>query len=344
MSEHRPSKIRLEVSSHCQLRCPSCPTTSGAIHPAVGSGLLKAADFRRIIDENPWVRDIELSNYGEILLNPELPAMLEYAHAHGVALRADNGVNLNRATPALLEALVKYRLRSMTCSVDGATQDTYAQYRVRGNVDRVLEHIRTINRFKQQYASPFPVLTWQYVAFGHNEHEIPAARALADELGMIFHVKLSWDPDRSPVTDAETVMAATGAASREDYRQRHGEDYVQFICHQLWEEPQINWDGKVLGCCRNFWGDFGPENAFRDGLLAAVNSEKIRYARDMLRGRRPERDDIPCTTCEIYRGLKADGRRLERTDPPLSRRAWRFIGRATGLADLRHRLRRRLAS
>lgn len=37
--------------------------------------------------------------------------------------------------------------------------------------------------------------------------------------------------------------------------------------------PQINWDGKLLGCCLNFWGDFGG-NAFEQGLERILTSEK----------------------------------------------------------------------
>jgi hypothetical protein len=48
------------------LRCPSCPTTIKAIHPAVGSGFLKLRDFKKLVDENPWLKEIELSNCGEI--------------------------------------------------------------------------------------------------------------------------------------------------------------------------------------------------------------------------------------------------------------------------------------
>ena len=54
-----------------------------------------------------------------------------------------------------------------------------------------------------------------------------------------------------------------------------------------------------VGCCRNFWGDFGG-NAFRDGLLASLSHEKMSYAREMLEGKKPARPDIPCTTCELY--------------------------------------------
>jgi hypothetical protein len=315
MAPVRPVAIRLEASSHCQLRCPSCPTTTKAIHPVVGSGFLSLRDFTRVIDDNPWLKAIELSNYGEIFLNPDLLAMLRYAHERGVALSAENGVNLNYARPDVLEGLVKYRVRTIQCSIDGATQATYAAYRVRGRLDVVLDNIATINRHKRDYASATPELIWQFVAFGHNEHEIPAARALAHKLGMRFVVKLSWQPDLSPITDTDAVRAAAGAASRREFKEQKGVDYMQSICHQLWDLPQVNWDGKMLGCCRNFWGDFGPGNAFQDGLLRSINSEKMTYARQMLQGRQPARADIPCTTCELYEDMKRDGRWLLRRVP-----------------------------
>lgn len=310
-----PRTIRIEASSFCQLRCPSCPTTSRAIHPAVGSGFLRPEDFHKLLDENPAVKAVELSNYGEIFLNPRLLEILKLAHDRNVAVMASNGVNLNNVREEVLEGVVKYKLRLMSCSIDGATQNTYQRYRVRGNFDTVIGNIKKINHYKQLHRSPFPYLRWQFIVFGHNEHELPAARRMAQELGMDIVVKLAWDADLSPVTDKETARRATmtGAASREEYKERYGKDYMQSLCHQLWDDPQINWDGKVLGCCRNFWGDFGG-NAFTDGLVASLNNEKIDYARKMLRGHVPARDGVPCTTCEIYLGMRADGKWLKRND------------------------------
>ncbi len=321
-----PTAIRLEAASHCQLRCPSCPTTSGAIDPAIGRGFLRAADFRALLERNPQVREVELSNYGEIFLNPELSEILRIAHERGIVLTAQNGVNLNTVREGVLEDLVRYRLHSVTCSIDGATPETYARYRVRGNLTAVLDNIRAINALKRRHRSPYPFLRWQLVVFGHNEHEIPAARRLAAELKMDFSPKLTWDDEFSPIRDREFVLRETGldAASRDEYRRRFGEDYAQSICRKLWAGPQINWDGKMLGCSRNFWGDFGA-NAFTEGLHAAVNSEPMRYARAMLTGRAPAREGIPCATCEIYLGMKADGTWLQasprRTLDPAQARA-----------------------
>ena len=301
-----PRQIRVEASSFCQLRCPSCPTTTGAIRPAIGSGFLRLDDFRRLIADNPSIARVELSNYGEILLNPDLLGILKYACDKSVAVTMSNGLNLNHATDALLEGLVRYRVRHITCSIDGASAATYRVYRVRGRFEKVIHHIERINHFKRMQRSEFPHLTWQFVVFGHNEHEIPLARKMAARLGMSFQPKISWDAKFSPVRNKDFVREQTGepAVTREEYEQRHGEKYLRSICHQLWDDPQINWDGKNLGCCRNFWGDFGG-NAFKDGLAACVNHEKMIYARDMLRGRKPPRDDIPCSTCELYHAMQA---------------------------------------
>ncbi len=300
-----PRRIRVEASSFCQLRCPSCPTTSGHIHPAIGSGFLKFENFRKLLESAPALERIEISNYGEIFLNPQLLRILEYAHQKGVAISIDNGANLNNVREEVLEGLVKYRVRLLSCSIDGATPESYRKYRVRGNFDAVIRNIETINSYKRRYQSDFPGLRWQFIVFGHNEHEIPIACEMAGKLGMEFVTKLTWDAKFSPIRDKEFVRAQTGwqSLNREEYEQEHGEKYGSEICHQLWDDPQINWDGKVIGCCRNFWGDFGG-NAFTDGLMNSINNDKMTYARAMLSGRKPPRDDIPCSTCEIYVAMR----------------------------------------
>ncbi len=333
LADERPTKIRLEASSVCQLRCPSCPNTRGITRSVIGRGFLRSADFRKLVDENPWVREIEISNYGEMFLNPELKEIVEYAFLRDVALSANNGVNLNSAEEQVLEALVRCNFRSMTCSIDGASEETYREYRSGGDFNKVIGNIEKINSFKRKYRSASPRLKWQFLVFGFNEHEIPLARALAGKLNMSFQLKLSWDPEFSPVRDRKYIRKEMGAASREEYREVHGVDYLHGLCNQLWEQPQINWDGEVLGCTRNFWRDFGG-NAFEDGLIPSIHGERINYARDMLLGKKEARDDIPCSTCNIYLDMRRSGKWIERGTASLPRRALRTAYRSPGIRRL----------
>ena len=195
-----------------------------------------------------------------------------------------------------------------------------------GRLDAVIANVVRINAHKRRLGTAFPRLRWQFVIFGHNEHEIAMARAMAETLDMEFFPKLSRDEAYSPVRDQDAVRRAVpqAAATRAEFHERTGQDYAEGICNQLWDSPQVNWDGKLLGCGRNFWGDFGA-NVFEDGLDAAVNSERIGYAREMLLGRTPAREDVPCTTCSIYQQMLARGRFMDRD--PLAR------GQAVRLAD-----------
>ncbi len=308
-----PKRIRLEASTFCQLKCPTCETASGELYKTVPLGYLRFDNFKMLVDENPCVEEIELSNFGEIFLNPQLPKMMAYAFEKGVYLSASNGANLNTVRDSVLEDLVRYRFRHIRCSLDGATPETYAIYRIKGNLDQVLANIRRINELKARYDSPYPMLTWQFVVFGHNEHELPLAKRMAQDLGMDFIAKLNWDDSYSPVRDKDAVARhmAEGVTSRREYKAKYGIHYMDKVCHQLWDEPQINFDGTVWGCCRNNWQPF-KGNAFRDGLDQALNGDDISYARAMLEGKVAAREDIPCTSCRLYKDMQREGRVIER--------------------------------
>lgn len=304
----RPKRLRIEASSACNLRCPSCPTTTGHIHPAVGTGVLTIENFRRLLDQNPCVEKIELSNYGEVFLNPNLVAILRTAYERNVRITLNNGVNLNRCSEAMLEALVKYGVWSMTCSIDGASQETYEVYRVRGSFDRVLAHIDIINKHKRRLGRSKPTLCWQFVVMGHNQHEIAKARHMATERGMEFKPKLTWDDGFSPLRDAEAVRKILGhPPTRDAWVEEYGKTFGEDVCLQLWQQPQVNWDGKLLGCCFNFWGDFGG-NVFEQGLESALDSGKMVRAKQMLHGTLPPDPDIPCATCSKYYARRQHGR------------------------------------
>jgi MoaA/NifB/PqqE/SkfB family radical SAM enzyme len=304
--EIKPACIRLEASTLCQLNCRSCPTAKGEVSKRIGAGYLKFENFRKVVIENSWICEIELSNWGEIFLNPDLLKIMKYACQKNVILRADNGVNLNTVNDGVLEGLVKYKLASMCCSIDGASQKSYEIYRRGGNFERVIDNIRKLNYYKSKYKSEFPALTWQFIAFAHNEDEIQTAKAMAKELKMNFFLKLSFgtlytEEEFSPVRNMDLVRKESeeGAASRKEYREKSGKEYGGDRCKLLWLQPQINFDGRVLGCCVNYWDDYG--NVYVDGVVGVLNNERMNYAREMLMGNVGCREDIPCTKCGFYK-------------------------------------------
>ena len=142
-----PKRLRVEVCSICQLKCPVCymRTDEENAKNGCGFGYLKFEDFKKLLDENE-LENIEISNSGEIFLNPDLVKILEYADKKRVKVTADNGVNLNYITDKQAEALAKYHVISMTVSIDGTSQETYEKYRVGGDYGKVIENIATVAR------------------------------------------------------------------------------------------------------------------------------------------------------------------------------------------------------
>jgi len=311
----KPKVIVIDANASCQLRCPTCPTTSKGYPPVVGCGYLKSADFKKLLIDNPIIRSVSLNSRGEMFLNPELLSIVEWAFANDIPLSSDSGVNLNHAGAGVLEALVRCRFRSLCCSIDGATPETYCIYRIGGDFNRVIYHVRQINQYKRIYKSKYPRLIWQFVVFGHNEHELPMAKQLAAELGMGFQAKMSWDSSYSPIRNKGFVMREAGwqAGTREEFASLKGANYMRGVCFSLWHSPRINWDGKVLGCCWNSWQEFGG-NVFKDGYIACANGENIDYARRMLLGRSPHRDDLPCSACKLYSEMRQSGRYLTESE------------------------------
>lgn len=303
-------RLRIEACSACQLACPSCTTAQGLTKGGeVGWGTLKAEDFRRILEDAGRVRCVEISNWGEIFLNRELPAILRIAHERRVAVEAMNGVNLNHAREDALEAVVRYGVRRMSISIDGASQATYATYRKEGDFDRVLGHLDRILHFKAVHRSRLPELTWQFIVFGHNEHEIAHARRMAQARGMRFNPIRNLDFDYAPVRDAEGVRRETGIDPAQPPEAVVGTIASRLdFCHQLWDAPQVNWDGKLLGCCFNNWTSFG--NVLEVGLDAALEGESYRHTKDVLLGRAQPRHDTPCLRCPVFTPATRSARRV----------------------------------
>lgn len=305
-----PNKLRVDACSLCQLNCPCCfvRLNSDKVEQNGGLGYLKFLNFKKLVDENN-IKEIELSNLGEIFLNPELLDIIKYAYEKNIILTATTGVNLNYLTDEMAEALVKYQFNRVTVSIDGASKETYAIYRRGGDFNTVINNIKKINFYKMQYQSTFPLLDYKFILFGHNEHEIDKAIEIANSLEMNIIFAPNFSDGYSPVKDLQVIKNKTGLDLTKNFLEILYEKYKEnpnsnwWNCKCMWNAPQINWDGKVLGCCSLFWDNFGG-NVFKDGLLKALNNPKFIYAKNILANNKEPLRSIPCSTCVVFSFLK----------------------------------------
>lgn len=308
LDRYRLRSLRVDASTLCQLRCPVC--LEWGLQEKYGRGYLSFESFKMLADSYPFIRNFELSNKGEAFLNPDLSKIMEYAHAKRLKLTLYGGVNFNSVSETILKNLVKYKFRSLTISIDGASDETYKVYRIGGCFDAVIANIKRLNYYKKKHKSLFPKLRWKFVIFGHNEHEISKARRMAAELKMDFCTVFNFSDGYSPIMDKELVKKQTGYASRQEEEAKKGYLYTAAVCRQMFEEPQINWDGELQGCCMANGASYG--NVLQSGLLECMASERFRYAQAMLTGEEGPRDDVPCSKCCVYQWRLKHSRFLRR--------------------------------
>ena len=290
----RPRKIAIEASTLCQLNCADCYMRKTNFD-GVGKGSLSVDRLKKFLDGADYVDEVELSNNGEAFLAPDFIEILKCLYDRKISVTLLNGVNFNSAQDNEIEALVKYNVREMSVSIDGASQEIYELYRKNGNINKVFENIERVNYYKKKYNSPFPILYWQYILMEHNECDIAQAKKKSQELDMRIYFKLNWGGNR--LRDVDRVRSETGLDKLvRDSSFRWGDR-----CRELVFQPHINWDGRLLGCCSSHSFDFGM-NVFDNGLEKTLNSKKYKDNIDEVFGRKIEfKNDTPCSKCRIYR-------------------------------------------
>lgn len=298
------SRASIDLCTKCQLSCICCSTSKGVIRNGfVKEGYMSFDMFRYIVETNPELKEFEMSNWGEIFLNPQILDIFEFAYNKGIKLYCGNGTNFNYVPDSVLEGLVKYRIEYLNLSIDGTSQDVYVKYRRNGNYDRVISNIEKLNVFKKIYNSPYPKLSWQFIIFGHNEHQIASAKSECERLGMVFNPKMNHS-NFSPICDQKYVKLVTGLdySSREEFQRKTKKTYKS-PCYQCLFSPQINWNGDVLGCCVNKWGAFG--NVSHNTLREIMEGKKYQAMLNLLTGKSiDESIDLPCHECPNLKMVK----------------------------------------
>ena len=295
-----PTKITVESGNVCNLRCPLCPTGQG--DRTASKGLLPYETFAKILDQ--LSRDlitIRLYNWGEPLLNKELVRMCELAYRRRVSIKISS--HLNDLTPELAEGLLRAKVKKIYISADGATPESYAIYRRGGNFEKVMSNIRMLVAKKRELGNSFTRLIWLFHVFSHNEHEVPIARELAEELG----IKLQLNVARTDM-GKEIFETAEQALERDGHWLPVNDEYCAYdreaqsaqrevMCHLPWKDTAINWDGQVMACCSVYSEEHAYGNIHDSSFLEIWNNELYVDARREILGHSDTRDTI-CKTCK----------------------------------------------
>jgi MoaA/NifB/PqqE/SkfB family radical SAM enzyme len=140
--------------------------------------------FKKIVDRfAPFVYEVNLHNWGEPLLNPDLFKMIEYAQNKNIGTNMSTNLNTPRETD--IDNLTRSNLEYLIVSLDGTTDDVYAKYRRRGDFNLVMSNLRALVEKRYSLNRKTPVIEWQFIVMKHNIHQVEDARHIARQIGEI---------------------------------------------------------------------------------------------------------------------------------------------------------------
>lgn len=182
-----PSKLFVETTSRCNLKCVMCPKQNRSGGSADGD--LEPDTFAALKEVFPHLDALVLNGIGEPLLNPHLENYITTAKKlmpdHGWIGFQSNGLLLNnlRAT-----TLVAAGLDRICLSMDGVTHSTFSSIRAGGHLHDLERALSAITAAKALCSRPDLQVGVEYVVMRDNLEELPAALSWAAERGATFAI------------------------------------------------------------------------------------------------------------------------------------------------------------
>lgn len=288
-----PYAFSVEPTTSCNLRCPECP--SGLRSFTRDTGSIPLSNFNKIIDQyaqNAFF--LNLYFQGEPFLNPDFNRLVEYAHQKKI--HTSTSTNAHYLTPEMSDEVVKSGLDRMIISIDGTTQETYEQYRIGGNLEKVKIGIENITKAKQKWNSKTPYVVLQFLVVKPNEHQIDDIQDFGRSSG-VDEVKLKTAQIYDYQNGNQLIPTLEQYAryikqSNGQYRLKH---QLMDECWKMWHSNVVTWDGDVVPCCFDKDAKYVMGNVLIQPLEEVWTSEKYQRFRKQIWTNR-EQIDI-CQNC-----------------------------------------------
>lgn len=279
-----PIAISIEPTTSCNLRCPECPSGLRSFSRPIG--MLAPELNKSIIDQ--LGKELTYITYyfqGEPYLNKDFLSMVDYASKQNIyTATSSNGHYLDDDN---CKETIESGLKRLIISVDGSSQSSYEKYRIGGNFNKVIEGTKNIVHWKKKLKSKTPFIIWQFIVFGHNEHEVDDIQKLAKEIG-VDHLSIKTaqiynfesGSDLLPKNPKYSRYIKKGLS----YKIKNG---LLSHCWRMWHACVITWDGKIVPCCFDKDGTYqlgGLNNHLFKSIWKGV--EYSRFRRLILKSRR----------------------------------------------------------
>jgi radical SAM protein with 4Fe4S-binding SPASM domain len=262
-----PFALSIEPTTACNLGCPECP--SGLRSFSRPTGNLHPEKAVKWMDElSPSLFYLNFYFQGEPFIHPRFMEIVKEAKKRKIYVATSSNGHFFSEKKA--REVVESGLDRLIISIDGTTQETYEQYRIHGELSKVIEGTKNILQAKKTLRSKTPHVIFQFLVVKPNEHQVPEVFQLAKDLG-VDEVRLKtaqvYDFENgNPLIpeNPEYTRYRKGADGKWRIRNKFGNH-----CWRMWSSSVLTWDGKVVPCC------FDKDATHQMGDLAQQNFRTI---------------------------------------------------------------------
>ena len=253
------SKIYLEISNICNLKCSFCPGTSRKPH------IMTEAEFRTILHKlKGWTNFLYFHIMGEPLCHPNLESFLQIAKDNDFkVILTTNGTLLSQVGQTLLSSSALHKINiSLHAFEANNTKISFSDY-----LNGCLQFAKAVD---ERFITVFRL--WNQGGEDTKNQEILSY--------LKSYFPDPWEKERQGIRIANRVYLEYG--DKFDWPDLNAKDYgTNVFCHGLRDQIGILCDGTVVPCCLDHEGDIPLGNIFDIDLETIINSKR---AKDIYQG------------------------------------------------------------
>lgn len=178
----RPFKASIEITRNCNFKCNMCAQSWSPEYQEYRPEFnMRPEVFERIAREIfPHLEYAHLQGYGETVISPHWPQILEMCRPFAGKLRFGLVTNLSRKTASLWRKMVELDFH-IIFSCDGATRKTFESIRRLSDFEDILENLETIRQARREFGRG--QLEFLVTLQGLNHREMPLFVDMAERYG-----------------------------------------------------------------------------------------------------------------------------------------------------------------
>ena len=292
-----PNFIQVEVSNICNLHCIMCPIDD----IEAPKRKLTIDEFKRILSQFPYLKQVGLYGIGEPLNNPRIYEMIKICHDRNIKTEFVSNATLFNETR--INQLIESGLSNIYISIDSVNPQNYESIRIGSNFEKVIQNLKTLIDCKKAANSKTPEIGIVTVTMSENVDElidiINFISTLEVDSLMIKGLNTSYTGQSLKINsdNFNKVLALCKKINQSGKLQIRFYHENKEACSWPWNSVFITVHGDVTPCCNcadSSIISFG--NIFQQNFLEIWNNEQYKNFRTTFRSEIP----TVCKPCPDY--------------------------------------------